>query len=284
MLDISRVGPVLVVGASGKTGSRVLRELRKRGVGTRAVSRTTPIPFDWGDAATWREALEGMSAAYVTYSPDLAVPQAVPDLGHFATLAKAAGLERVVLLSGRNEPGAQAAEGELRSVMPQAIVLRSSWFNQNFSEGHFVPYVANGLLELPVEDVREPFIDADDLAEAAANCLLHSGLEGEAYDLTGPELLSFREAAETIRSVSGQSLEFRSISLAAFESGLKSVGLDEETVALMRMLFTEVLDGRNESITDDLMKLLGRESGSFRDFVAREVRLGTWPSLPAHVR
>ena len=76
----------------------------------RTLSRNASIPFDWQDRTTWPAALAGASAAYVTYYPDLAVPQAEDDIRAFVALARRQGVEHVVLLSGRGEEGAERAE------------------------------------------------------------------------------------------------------------------------------------------------------------------------------
>ncbi|MCA3935914.1 MAG: NmrA family transcriptional regulator, partial [Burkholderia sp.] len=133
--------PILIVGGSGKTGARVDARLRARGLATRPVSRTSAVRFDWTVPATWPAALDGVSAAYVTYQPDLSVEGAVEAIAAFARLARESGVERVVLLSGRGEPGALAAEAALQASGVGWGVVRASWFNQNFSEGYLLDSV-----------------------------------------------------------------------------------------------------------------------------------------------
>ncbi|MFD4535923.1 hypothetical protein ACFWNL_13155, partial [Kitasatospora sp. NPDC058397] len=70
-------GVVLVVGGTGKTGRRVAERLAGLGYGVRVGSRSGAVAFDWHDEGTWEAALEGVSAAYLTYYPDLAFPGAV---------------------------------------------------------------------------------------------------------------------------------------------------------------------------------------------------------------
>ena len=94
---------IAVIGATGKTGARVATRLSERGRAVRTLSRNASIPFDWQDRTTWPAALAGVSAAYVTYYPDLAVPQAEDDIRAFVALARRQGVEHVVLLSGRGE-------------------------------------------------------------------------------------------------------------------------------------------------------------------------------------
>src|SRR5215217_6508214 len=66
----------LVLGGTGKTGRRVAQRLEARGMPTRVGSRSAEPPFDWQKPETWASALEGVSAAYVSYYPDVAIPGA----------------------------------------------------------------------------------------------------------------------------------------------------------------------------------------------------------------
>lgn len=163
--------PVLIIGANGKTGARVNYRLGERGIPTRAVSRSSEIPFDWTRPETWSPALDGVSRAYVTYQPDLAVPDSADDIAELSRVARRQGLAQVVLLSGRGEPGAQQAELALQESGVPWTIVRASWFMQNFSEGYLIDGVLSGEVALPAGDVREPFIDVDDIADVVAAAL-----------------------------------------------------------------------------------------------------------------
>ena len=244
-------GPILVIGGTGKTGRRVAERLTARGVPVRIGSRTAQPPFDWDDPATWPAAIAGTSAAYVAFAPDLALPGAAAAVSTVARLATDAGLRRLVLLSGRGEDEALRAEAEARAEFPGVTVLRCSFFAQNFTEGAFAPDVQAGELALPVGDVREPFIDADDITEASVAALIDDGHGGALYELTGPRLLTFGEAV-------GNTARVRSVPMAEFTAGLASVGLEEAEIALLEYLFGNVLDGRNAWVTDGVQQVLGR--------------------------
>ena len=58
--------PILVIGATGKTGARVVARLENKGISVRRGSRGADIPFDWDAPETWGPALAGVSKAYVT--------------------------------------------------------------------------------------------------------------------------------------------------------------------------------------------------------------------------
>ncbi|MGB5328894.1 MAG: NmrA family transcriptional regulator, partial [Gammaproteobacteria bacterium] len=85
--------PILIIGKNGKTGARVDQRLQAMGYATRPVSRSTNPSFDWENPATWRSAIEGTHAAYVTYQPDLAVPNAEATIRAFVQVAAKAGLK-----------------------------------------------------------------------------------------------------------------------------------------------------------------------------------------------
>ena len=79
----------LVLGATGKTGGRVMQRLAAHDVTAIPGSRSAEPRFDWDDADTWEPALRGVDAVYVSYFPDLAVPGATETVSAFAEQAVA---------------------------------------------------------------------------------------------------------------------------------------------------------------------------------------------------
>jgi uncharacterized protein YbjT (DUF2867 family) len=196
--------PILVVGGTGKTGRRVAERLAQRDLPVRIGSRSSDPAFDWKDETTWAAALEGTSAAYVSFYPDLAVPGAPEAIAAFAAAALAAGTRRLVLLSGRGEEEAQRAEAALQDSGADWTIVRCSWFCQNFDESFFAEPLQHGALALPAGAVGEPFVDADDIADVAVAALTEDGHAGRLYELTGPRLLTFAEAVEEIARACGR--------------------------------------------------------------------------------
>jgi uncharacterized protein YbjT (DUF2867 family) len=267
---------ILVLGATGKTGRRVIERLQARGVPTRIGSRSAQPPFDWGDRGTWGPALHGVSSLYITYYPDLAVPGAPDAVGALARLAAKQGVQRLVLLSGRGEEEAQRSEEIVKEAGIEWTILRSSWFDQNFSEGFLLDSVRSGLVPLPVGDVREPFVHADDLADIAVAALTEDGQGGQLYEVTGPRLMTFGEAVAEIAQASGRDVSFETVSMEAFAAEFEQAGMSPDEVWLVNYLFSEVLDGRNESLTDGVQRALGREPRDFSEYVAATAPTRIW--------
>lgn len=273
--------PILVIAATGKTGRRVADRLEAKGHAVRRASRSGDTPFDWNDEATWGPALAGTGAVYVVYSPDLAVPAAPDAITTFTALAKAQGVERLVLLSGRGEEAAERCERIVAAAGMPWTVVRASWFNQNFDEGAFHELVVGGAVTLPAGDVREPFIDIDDIADVAVAALTEDGHDGEIYEVTGPRLMTFADAVAEIAEATGREIAYVQIPNEDFMAGLKAAGLDEERIWLLDYLFTTVLDGRNASTADGVERALGRPARDFRDYARRVAATGVWNASAA---
>jgi uncharacterized protein YbjT (DUF2867 family) len=268
--------PILVAPASGKTGRRVADRLEARGVPVRRGGRFTAPPFDWELPETWPLALDGVRAAYLAYVPDLAVPGADRAAAAAARCAAQAGVERLVLLSGRGEPGAAAAARAVAATGIPLTVLRCSWFAQNFTEAFLRDGVLAGEIALPAGDVPEPFVDLDDVADAAVAALLDSRHAGATYELTGPEALTFAEVARILGEVSGREIAFRPLTIGQFRDALAGEGAPPDVIWLMTHLFTEVLDGRNARPQDGVRELLGRRPRAFAGFAAAAAAAGAW--------
>lgn len=268
--------PILVTGATGKTGHRIAERLEAAGHAVRRGSRTASPAFDWEKPEGWAAALAGCAAAYVAYVPDLAVESSLADIRRFLNVAEAAGVRRIVLLSGRGEPEAQACEDELKSRGFAWTILRCSWFHQNFSESFFLDGVLAGEVVTPMGLAADPMVDAEDIAEAAVAALTQPGHDGQLYELTGPAAFTFAEAVAEIGRATGRDIRHIEVPAAAYHAALLESDLPPPYVDLVMYLFTTVLDGRNVGVTDGVQRALGRPPTSFADYARRTAAEGAW--------
>lgn len=267
---------ILVLGGTGKTGRRIVTQLQAQDLPVRVGSRSSFPPFDWEDPDTWQAALRGASSVYISYHPDLAAPGAPEAIQAFVNLAKYAGVEKLVLLSGRGEEEAQRCERIVQNSGIAWTILRCSWFNQNFSESFMRDMVLGGTIALPAADIPEPFVDTDDIADVAVAALTEDRHKGQLYELTGPELLTFEQVAEKLTAATGRSIQFQRIPREAFLSGLKENHVPEGVSALLDYLFTTVLDGRNANLCDGVQRALGRPPRSFDTYARNVANHGLW--------
>ena len=244
----------LVLGGTGKTGRRVLDALLADGHTARAGARTPPpaapgvepARFDWDDPTTHGAALAGVEAVYVV-PPALRVDHP-PLLGALAARAAGAGVQRVVLLSARgvdqgpDNPLRQAEQAVAAAGLP-LVVVRPTWFSQNFSESFFAAGILEGSVVAPTDDGAVPFVDAADIAAVAAAALAGRVAAG-AYDLSGPQALTFAEAAAV---------------------------LSAPYAGMLAGLFSLVRDGSDAHLSDGVRAALGRPPTSFEAWAEREV-------------
>ncbi|MCG8926139.1 NAD(P)H-binding protein [Lentzea sp. CC55] len=259
---------ILVVGATGKTGRRVVRSLETRGITVRKASRSTG--FDWNDTTTWKPFLEGADAVYLIAPEDPAA--AAP----FTDLATTAGVRRLVLLSGRGLDetppalfeGMRAAEAALRASTATWTILRANNFTQNFSEEVWQAEVEAGTLSLPVDDTPEPFVDVADIAEAAALALTTDDHHGRTYNLSGPEPVTFDTALAKISAATGRTTTLTRLTPDEYAQHLRAQGVPDEVVTELNMLYEGMRAGVLATPTTDLETLLGRPATSFDTYVA----------------
>jgi len=267
--------PILVIGATGKTGRRVAARLTAKGIPVKAASRNGQTHFEWNDKSTWLPALEGTGAAYITYYPDLAFPGAAETVEDLAKLAVANGVRRLVLLSGRNEEEAQLAEEKVKESGANYTLVRCAFFNQNFSE-MFAEAVQHGVLAMPGGDTVEPFVDAEDIADVVTAALTDDKHIGELYELTGPRLMTLVEAAAALSEAIGRPVQYIPVTSAEYAEDLIASGLPAEVATAVAELFTEVLDGRNSYLTDGVERALGRKPHDFADWATETAASGVW--------
>ncbi len=272
----TRQKPILILGGTGKTGRRLAGRLTAKGIPVRIGSRIGTPSFDWQDKGTWGPALEGVGAVYISYYPDIAVPGAAETVEALARLAVGHGIKRLVLLSGRGETEAQRAEEMVKASGADWTILRCAWFAQNFSEGFLVENINEGEVALPVGNVGEPFVDVDDIADVAEAVLTEPGHIGQIYELTGPRLLTFADAVAEIAKATGRDIRYRRISHAEFTEAVAAHELPPEFAWLLNELFTEVLDGRNETLTDGVQRALGRQPKDFLAYATETAAGGIW--------
>ncbi|PSK98953.1 uncharacterized protein YbjT (DUF2867 family) [Murinocardiopsis flavida] len=283
---------ILVTGSTGNTGRPLTATLRARGADVRATSRTPgpdTVPFDWTDPRTHPRALAGAHTIYLVPPPLTLDP--TPLARPFLAAARTAGVRRVVLLGSLAElrgapapapggspggpPGPAALAAAVRS-FPEWAVLRPSGFMQNFTGAH--PVAAGirerGEIRSATGEGRLGWIDAADIAAAAAELLLAPGPVAGEYVLTGPESLGYAEAAAIIAAAIGRPVRHTPAPVAELIRRNLDAGMPEPFAAALVGVDTDIAAGSEDRVTDTVRRLTGRPPRSFADFV--RTRPGEW--------
>ena len=267
---------ILVLGGNGKTGRRVAERLTALGKNIHIGSRSETPAFDWETPSTWAAALEGISRVYITFQPDLAVPGAREAIEGFTAEAVRAGVQKMVLLSGKGEQEAELCEQTVMNAGTAWTIVRASWFNQNFSESFFLDPILAGHVALPKSEALVPYVDADDIADVVVEALLDDRHNGQVYELTGPRQLTFPQVVQEISRASGRDIPFIPISMEEYARMLKEFQVPDDYIWLVNYLFTEVLTESNSIVTNDIEKVLGRKPKDFSEYARETAATGVW--------
>jgi uncharacterized protein YbjT (DUF2867 family) len=269
---------VLVTGASGKVGRRVVDALTRRGRTVRPGSRRSAVRLDWADPATWQRALDGVESVFLVVPGGDDGHRSVAGLGErvvsFVEAAESAGVGKVVLMTALGmqyapaEVEQRAVELRLMAGTMSWTVLRPNWFFQNLTEGPLrtLAEAADGTLRVPCGDAAVSFIDARDIADAAAEALLGAH-EGREYDLTGAESLTFTEVAGRCARAALPIRGYEPVDDEEFRQVAASLGWDGEYTDTVSGLFAAIASGAAAEVIGDLPALLGRRAYHLDDFL-----------------
>ncbi len=265
---------ILVTGGTGKTGSRVVKQLRAKGlapsVGTRSPQNKNDVRFDWSDPSTFTDAFEGVRAVYLVAPTDTVDSLGAMQPGLEAALA--AGVQRFVLLSASSleegGPMMGSVHAWLRSNAPEWAVLRPTWFMQNFSELHHRdPIRDESAIYTATDDGRVGFIDAGDIAACATALLVAPSVENTDYILTGPEAISYDVVAETLSNQLGRKITHHRLTVDELAERHQSLGLPEEYARTLAAMDGAIAGGSEDRVTNNVMILTARASTSISEFV-----------------
>ncbi|ARQ67951.1 NAD(P)H-binding protein [Streptomyces marincola] len=277
--------PILVTGATGKSGSRVVGRLRARGLPVRAAARGGEHVFDWNDSGTWDAALEGVRAVYVVQVDGTRLVRP------FVERAVAHGVRRIVLASGRgiDDPDYARDSGGVRDALLDSeaavresgaewTISRPGWFAQNFSEGFFADAVRAGELRLPAGDGAASWGDAEDIAAVVVAALTEDGHAGRTYELSGPRAVSSAEAVATISRVTGRDIRYVPLSVADYTAELVGQGWPPADAEAFADVIAPLRENRDAHVSDGVHRALGRPPRTFAEFAEATAAAGGWPA------
>jgi uncharacterized protein YbjT (DUF2867 family)/ketosteroid isomerase-like protein len=271
---------VLVTGATGNTGSRVVRRLVALGHPVRAASRgavdqgdgATAVRFDWDDPSTHDDALRGADLLYLVPPTGAYDPAAV--MMPFLKRASAAGVRRAVLLSSSAIPAGGPGAGQVHQAVADTFgewaVLRPSWFMQNFTDRH--PHAdtirSEDSILTATGEGRVGFVDADDIAAVAVHALLDATAPNTDLIITGPQALSYGEIAATVARITGRAVHHTPIPYERMRERLAAAGIPAEFAALLAGMDRSIADGAEDRTTGTVEAITGRPPRSFAAYAA----------------
>ena len=276
---MSTPSTVLVTGASGKTGRRIIHQLTGKGHTVIAANRSAKgnhnVQFDWLDNTTYDIVFKKrIDSAY------LLAPAGVFDLlsamQPFIDRLIAENVKRIILLSAssleKGGPMMGTVHAYLEKHAPGWIVLRPTWFMQNFSEQHHVQSIREeNAIYSATQDGKVAFISADDIAVVAAVALTSPSLPNGDYILTGAEALSYDEVARIISNTTGRTITHRKLSMKELAERYEHQGLLPEYARTLAAMDVNIAKGSEARITGIVQNITGRQPIDFESFAKNAV-------------
>lgn len=199
------------------------------------------------------------------------VSDLLPAMRPFLELAVAAGVERFVLLSSsalpEGGPMMGAIHAWLHQHVPSWVVLRPSWFMQNFSEGqHRLTIDSQGLIYSATGEGRVAFIDAGDIAAVAAQALSAPDFPSGELILTGSVALRYADVARIIGDVLGRPVRHEHVSVEQLARVYVQAGIPEEYASGLAALDLPIAAGSEDRTTGVVQRVTGRPARPFEEF------------------
>ena len=275
---------LLLTGVTGKTGGASAQALLKKGVPLRAIVRNAEkaaalkdagvelVIGDVTDPAVLEKAMTGVDKALMT------MPNGEKQLElekQFVDVAKRSGVRHVIKMSSMEAVAdAKSPIAKIHYASGQYLqksglawtLIKPNFFMQNFL-GSAGSIKEKGQFFLPMGEGKTVMADTRDIGAVVAAVMTGTGHEGKAYEVTGPEVLSFADAAARFSTVLGRKIEYVHVPMAAYRVTLSRFLTNEWHLNAVCELFQEIADTRTLHTTDTVQKLTGKAPISLEQFV-----------------
>ena len=276
---------ILVTGATGTVGSEVVHALQSRSIPLVAAVRDgnkakkqlgeniPTVHFDFEQPRTFEPATQSVSGVFLLGPPmELRLDQLIDPFIDFLHKHK---IKRVVYLSAFR---AEAMEGlpfhtnverKLKDLSFDWTVLQPSFFSQNFRNYEYENITERGITYMPAGSGKVGFVDVRDVGELAAEAFADSQHVHQTYVVTGPEALSYDDAAHQLSEVVGKPIQYPAPSPEEFANTLKETGAPEFVATYMNEVYGLIRDGKVDHVSDTIKHVLHRSPTSLHEVLQR---------------
>ncbi len=276
--------PVLITGATGTVGSRVVEGLRRAGVPVRVATRH-PVPvsegdsdrpdialvetvrfdtvrFDFTDPDTWAAAFDGVKTAFIVRPPQ--VSNVGRDMIPALEAARDAGVQHMVFLSLQGVEGVPFVphaklEAWMRTSGLHWTFVRPSFFMENLSGVHAPDVRERDRIVVPAGRGRTSFVAAADVAAVAMAALTHPDAHQDvAWTPTGSQALTYDEVADALAAALGRDITYARPGAWRYAAHARRVlHLPWAMVGVTTALYTAARLGKSAGVTDDVREVTG---------------------------
>jgi uncharacterized protein YbjT (DUF2867 family) len=279
---------ILVTGATGTLGSEVVKQLSrvtpavniKAGVHSaqnvkKDDDRVEVVLIDYNKPETLKGALNQVDKLFLL-TPD--VSNAHELASNMVTEAKKAGIRHIVKQSVMGadleaDVGTMRLHRQAEKIIEQSGIpftfLRPNEFMQNFVNFHSHFIKNNNAFYLPLKDAKVSLVDVRDIASVAAKSLTEDGNDkhkNKTYLITGPEALSYHQAAEILSNATDKKISYVNISEEEARGAMKEMGMSNWLINTISELYDYFRKGNASQVSSAVEEVTGNKPISFSQF------------------
>ncbi|WP_373494013.1 SDR family oxidoreductase [Aquiflexum sp.] len=279
---------ILITGATGTIGKALVRQLQglkanfvagsrdfNKAKSTLNISEDKWVKFDFAEIHTFEKATENVDRVFVLGPPLTLNLEQI--LIPFIDFLIHKGINRVVYLSafGNQSLGGDLAfhhimENYLKESQLGFTILQPSFFAQNFKNYEYENLMERGITFNVAGDGKVGFVDVEDVAKVASKVLTEDGHAGKTYQLTGPVLLSYHDAANILSEVLNKNIIYPNPSEEAYRGALKAGGAPDFIADYMIPVYGMIKDGSVGRLTKDVEEVLGEKPTDLKTVLKRD--------------
>jgi uncharacterized protein YbjT (DUF2867 family) len=279
---------ILVTGATGTLGSEVVKQLSSATPAVKIKAgfhsaqnvkkdgdRVEVVLIDYNKPETLKEALNQVDKLFLL-TPD--VPNAHELASNMVIEAKKAGIRHIVKQSVMGadleaDVGTLRLHRQAEKIIEQSGIpftfLRPNEFMQNFINFHSPSIKNNNAFYLPLEDAKVSLVDVRDIAAVAVKSLTedrNDKHDNKKYLITGPEALSYHQAAEILSKATDKKISYVNISEEEARGAMKEMGMSDWIINTISELYDYFRKGNASQVSSAVEEVTGKKPISFSQF------------------
>lgn len=278
---------ILVTGATGAIGKALIKALQAKNIPFLAATRDIEeskaklglsdelVHFSFDDPSTFEAATAGVDKVFLL-GPAM-VLEMDQLINPFLDFLKSKGILRVVYLSAlkSEEMGEQMSfhlktEARLEKDGFDYTILKASFFAQNFKNYEWENIMQRGITFATAGDGKVGFIDVADIAATAAAVLTEDGHRKKTYELTGPESLTYFDAAAILTEITGKTIVYPQPSPEQYVAVLKEAGAPDFVAHYMNSVYSVIANHHVGFTTGDVEKVTGKKPNTLKSVISND--------------
>lgn len=273
---------ILITGATGKLGGKVIETLLKKGI---PANQIAALVRDENKAAYLKE--KGVNLRVGDYDNKASLNEAMQGIDKVLLVS---GLDMSKILEQHHNVVNAAKNAGVKCLAYTSNCLRDRDTVDNYiMQTHFETedyIIASGLnylifknvlymesmamfmlgkdvlekgIHLPAGDGRVSYALRSDEAEAIGGVLAADECSSRIYNFTGSQAYSFDDVAEALSELSGKSVTYTPTSMENYKTSALAQGIPEHALEMMVPFYSDIKNGQGSTVSTDLEEALGRK-------------------------